>query len=338
MMRPVNDRVAKPWWRRRWFLVGGFWLGQALFIYFWLPVVGLSPASSRSLVDTVARSAGDADYALGMAVLIGAISVLQGTFLLPVRAPEAAKPGPAGRFLAFLLGGMAFGIMAVIVFSVGLLALNSVDIYLAFDWNYETWQSWAVFGAASACATGIMAACCPRGTPLWLSLVIAGLGAATLLAGVLLALIDAVELIRGEEFDGWVYPLAVLPAFALAWCVSTPLLVAFARKRPHDTALTRIASTMFIGTIVEAAAVIPIDVMVRRKTDCYCGEGTFWALTFSAGVGVLVLGPAILLMPLGRRRRRLLAGRCGVCGYDMAGTPDASRCPECGAGWRRRQS
>jgi rubrerythrin len=51
-------------------------------------------------------------------------------------------------------------------------------------------------------------------------------------------------------------------------------------------------------------------------------------------VGIVALGPAVLLPILSRRRKRWYAGRCDACGYDMTGTPSADRCPECGAGWR----
>jgi len=73
---------------------------------------------------------------------------------------------------------------------------------------------------------------------------------------------------------------------------------------------------------------------VRRKSSCYCGEGTFWTLVLSLSVGAVVLGPAIILLPVRRRQLRMVQGRCRACGYDMSGTPGLARCPECGAGWK----
>lgn len=98
--------------------------------------------------------------------------------------------------------------------------------------------------------------------------------------------------------------------------------------------MARVASVLFLGTAVETAAVLPLDVVVRRRSTCYCGESTFWSLVILGAVGFFALGPVLYLMPFQKRRRRWLGGRCEVCGYDMRSTPRAERCPECGSGWR----
>ena len=50
-------------------------------------------------------------------------------------------------------------------------------------------------------------------------------------------------------------------------------------------------------------------------------------------VGVLPLRTVLLRLRAARRRRR---GVCGHCAYDLRGTPDAPRCPECGTSVRPR--
>jgi hypothetical protein len=171
------------------------------------------------------------------------------------------------------------------------------------------------------------------GVSLWLSMGVAGLAVAAMVGGLLAAGADAAWLVSGVEPDERILWL-IGGTMALAWCVTTPLLVGFCRRHRPESAIGRVSARLFLGTIVEVGAIIPLDVMVRRKTDCYCGQGTFFALILAWSVGLLAVGPAIFLPVLARRRKRWYAGHCEACGYDMAGTPAADRCPECGAGWK----
>jgi hypothetical protein len=170
-----------------------------------------------------------------------------------------------------------------------------------------------------------------RGWPLRLSLAVGGLGIAAMVWALLLAGWSLLDLLGHEPtFSGWYLALPV----ALSWLVATPLLIAFCRKGPRESLLQRIAAWLFVGTIIEVLAIIPLDVMVRRRTNCYCDEGTYNALLVCTGVGLFALGPCICLPLLARRRKRWYEGRCDACGYDMRGSLHATHCPECGAGWR----
>jgi len=181
-----------------------------------------------------------------------------------------------------------------------------------------------------------------RGWPIFRSLAVAGLAIALLSGGFLWMIADTTEVlylrprklslksvIPGNSFGpiliGWCL---------LNWLIATPLLIRFCRRGPRESLLSRVASRLFLGTIIEAAAIIPLDIMVRRKHSCYCGAGTFWALTVCASVGFIVAGPAILLPLVAKRRKRWYEGKCDVCAYDMTGCPNSLQCPECGAGWR----
>lgn len=181
-----------------------------------------------------------------------------------------------------------------------------------------------------------------RGTPLKLSLASAALACAGLTLAAYFALAESVSFLTDQKIDLgdflpiygdlWLPGLVVL--VGVPWAIWTALLIAFCKPGPRETLLARLSSRLLLGTIVETLAIIPLDVMVRRRSDCYCGTGTYWALTVCGAVGLLAAGPAIILPLVARRRKRSYAGRCDACGYDMRATPNAPRCPECGAGWR----
>ncbi len=126
------------------------------------------------------------------------------------------------------------------------------------------------------------------------------------------------------------FGLMILPM----WTIATVLLIALAEKGRREDVLARVARKILNGTIIEVALLIPLDVLIRRRDTCYCAAGTYWALTISLAIGVFALGPAIFIPLLAKRRKGWYARHCGVCGYDMAATPAAHRCPECGAGWK----
>lgn len=189
-----------------------------------------------------------------------------------------------------------------------------------------------------------------RGAPLWLSCSLAALGLGCITLGILWAAGDLLWMMgfTGDQPDianstmtasRTLWPQAdrgvmLYVILALHWVAATPLLVVFSRGRDKHAALGRIASGLFMGTVVEVASIIPLDVLVRRRSDCYCEQGTFWTLVVCGSLGLFALGPAVFLPLLGERRRRWHGGHCDVCGYDMTATPKADRCPECGTGWK----
>ncbi len=152
--------------------------------------------------------------------------------------------------------------------------------------------------------------------------------------GLVAGVAGLVRLIANSETPGWVWNWILFPAPLAGWAVFTPLIVAFVRKGTPEAQLSRVASRLLIGTTVEAVAIIPVEVMVRKRSDCYCDEASFWSLVASMSVGFVTLGPAIFLLGWKRYQLRMVQGRCRACGYDMSATPKAERCPECGVGWR----
>lgn len=164
------------------------------------------------------------------------------------------------------------------------------------------------------------------------SLAVGALAGATLFTalvfGIIISVFESPDL---DEPNEWYVVAAVL---ILSWLIGTSLLWAFCKRGSRETILQRIAAGLFTGTIIESAAIIPLDVMWRRKDDCHCMAPSYIAIMVCMTVGVFALGPMILLPLIRRRRRRWYAGFCDVCGYDLRATPRAERCPECGTGWR----
>ncbi|MFG0257830.1 MAG: hypothetical protein ACF8GE_08020 [Phycisphaerales bacterium JB043] len=173
-----------------------------------------------------------------------------------------------------------------------------------------------------------------RGSSLFMSICAASLCAGGLALGALYLLIELVgvwEMIWDQhDIVGWF----VLLAFVPGWLLFTPLLWSYSRSYRRDTFLGRVSAVLLTGSVVEILAVLPLDVMVRRRTDCYCAESTFLTMLWAGTIGLIAMGPAIVVPVVSRRRRRWYAGRCEWCGYDMQSTPDLDMCPECGLGWR----
>ncbi len=172
------------------------------------------------------------------------------------------------------------------------------------------------------------------GVAMWLSLATAGLAIGALSSALVIAVLHVVdEYVTNADppfAAEWFIVVCALPG----WVVGTVLLSRFAKNDTRETRLARISARLFLGTMIEVAALMPLDVMIRRKTNCYCFAGTYIALAICGSIGLFALGPAIFLPALAKRRRRWHGGRCDACGYDMSTLLNADRCPECGAGWK----
>lgn len=170
-----------------------------------------------------------------------------------------------------------------------------------------------------------------RGRSIKISLAAAAAFLALLVVAFFAAVCELVVVYELVEPRGWSW-WAIGIGLALSWAFFTALLVRYANRSrlTNEDLLTRVARIVFAGTAVETAALIPVDIMIRRKTDCYCWSGSFWALVLSGAVGFVVAGPAIFLPLLARRPRRLRAGLCQWCGYSRAGLSPDAPCPECG--------
>ncbi|MEN0019619.1 MAG: hypothetical protein AAF747_01910 [Planctomycetota bacterium] len=174
-----------------------------------------------------------------------------------------------------------------------------------------------------------------RGWPVAISVAVFGLVVAglttTLVAGVY-AVADEYRIDReltGALWEWWV----LFTVLGSHWLVVTPLLWVYSRRLSRDSAVRRLSRVVFAGSIIELALLIPLDVMVRRKTECYCWSPSMYGLVFTAAIATFAFGPVAWLPLAAKRRSRFDRTHCSSCGYDMTSTLDADRCPECGARW-----
>lgn len=209
------------------------------------------------------------------------------------------------------------------------------------------WTLWAVFVIPGVILAQLLflwpvrrpTAARERGWPLWVSLSVAALGLGALGTALIASISQGIYTLTGfhllNTIDVPIDPYIIFVACGLlSWGAATMLLIRFCKRGPRETMLARLATRLFLGTIIEVVAIIPLDVLIRKRESCYCLAGTYFAMLICGAVGVVFLGPAIFLPLLMKRRRRWYAGKCEWCLYDMSATPKADCCPECGTGWR----
>jgi hypothetical protein len=308
--------------RRKWLWIGGFWAVQAAATLLLWPVFGgLFGIFEPELLGS-------------LAVVLASIMAFQATLVLPVNTPPdggghlatAVHQGRLGRCVA---GGLAAGLLCGWLFYAGYLLINAGQDDLAADWLPGFVWPAPVWAGVLISPVGMLLLwrVSRRGMQAGLSFAIAGLVAA-MLVGAAVGGVFSLLMVLGLGMDH--FPVAC-GAVLLSWLVATPLIASYTGRFSSATRLHRTATVLFGGTIITTAALIPLDVMVRRKTDCYCAEGTFFALSLCWAAGLIVLGPAVFLLPARRHERRLMRGECLKCGYDLRATPGVRCCPECGS-------
>jgi hypothetical protein len=179
------------------------------------------------------------------------------------------------------------------------------------------------------------------------SMIVAGLMAGVLTFALGCGLIGLIQLVGAsaavadpadvEPPGAWLAIVALFMVLAISWALWSLALLSFARRRMGRGVLSRTIGLLLGGTIVEVIVVLPIDVMIRRRTDCYCGTGTFFAMVLSAWALLWLAGPGIVIAACSKRRDAWWDLHCESCGYAKGPSPGA-RCPECGHEWAQAET
>lgn len=174
---------------------------------------------------------------------------------------------------------------------------------------------------------------------LLLSFVMVGVVAAGLATGLFLAIACGLKLlltagVESEfEFDGlWQWMAWIAAPLAASWIFWTCMIWSFGKRERDPRKLQRLIGLLLGGTLIEIIIVLPLDIMVRRRTDCYCSTGTAHTLGFATWAALWLAGPGIVLAALSKRRRLWSESHCASCGYAKGPSPGAC-CPECGYEW-----
>jgi len=187
----------------------------------------------------------------------------------------------------------------------------------------------------------------PTGKPLLVMIIAAALTAAVLCMGLLFSIGGVVQLLwsysTGEDPANfpiedeaiWAVVIVTLALLLASWVFWTIALIRFMSNMRRDSRFDRIVGLLLAGTVVETLVVLPVDILIRRRTECYCSTGTFYSLVLSAWALLWLAGPGAFLVLTRKRRRAWADQHCARCGYGKGPTP-AAQCPECGFAWSTR--
>lgn len=182
------------------------------------------------------------------------------------------------------------------------------------------------------------------GRPLLTTILAAALVAAVLTVGLGASLLDVyVMSTQSDEvedaYDTVLGPRGAIPLewiplimVGMSWIFWSYVLWLFAKRRLDDGRLGRVVGLLLGSTVAEIAVVLPIDLMVRRRTECYCATGSFVSICMSIWALLWLAGPGVVLALTSKRRRFWRETHCASCGHPKGPSP-AARCPECGASW-----
>ncbi len=265
------------------------------------------------------------------------------------RLSRADRIPPGGRWSPRLYPWRYALLAGYILLLAGVYCIFSIEdlLRLSMPWQLLAGGSVVFYALQAAFLTGAPHWRWPRPTgrrPMWMSLVVGGLATTLLtlgLAGTLISLFHADRTVGNalDKFNQGIgagprdFPWAGTVFVAVVWTIWLLFFATVFASKPLS-AFRRVYRLIVAGSVLELLITIPVDAQVRRRTTCYCGEGTFLGLIVGITLAAWAFGPGLVLLFLARRleRRRELQV-CTGCGYDLRRLP-GNRCPECGTAFQ----
>jgi hypothetical protein len=172
---------------------------------------------------------------------------------------------------------------------------------------------------------------------LWITTILLGLLIGLLICLVVLLLGDIAWLFFDNDKQEpvyWVFGVVAGLTMLVSWVFFTRFIRAFLHKGPIDVQLRRAANRLFLGSVIEVIAGIPIYTLISRRENCICAAFSGLTIIFGGAIAFFLLGPVLLLLLLGWRSRSASLLQCPACGYDKRNDTNKDSCPQCGAGWK----
>jgi hypothetical protein len=317
--------------RSRWRWVFAFWVIEAVLVQFFAVQVTTWEESKSWSERLVAPFAPEVLHGFGPFVLM--VIAGQGVLLLPARFPRREGESGFARAAARIACGLGAATVVQFLIWGGVFLSNTLGctVKIPDTLLHGTGSLLLALGVTITVAF-VLKYAYPDGVPAIFQASLAGLAGAILCAALIASAFGVVSYASGGTGDLDARPvlLALSLTFLCTWGVATPFVLSLLRRPDGMDRIACISRWVLGGTIVHFAALIPLDVMVRRRSNCHCETATFWSLLGTLGIGAFALGPVVFLLPFNRRRAALRRGICFSCGYDLRSLPAGTRCPECG--------
>lgn len=166
--------------------------------------------------------------------------------------------------------------------------------------------------------------------------VICGLIMGALIEGVLVLITSTVDEVGGwhsPSTSGWHSPSTIIGSIAVigAWIVGGAVWAYFLRRSASSrdpAGLDLLLRRILAGTAVELVLGLPIALLIRRRSECYCSTATFFNFAFGTAALLWICGPWSVLFLTRKARANWSRTACASCGYPRRS--GGSECSECG--------